>query len=143
MSQASDEEESEKQLVKDVAVSEGQEVGTGELQDEESTARAASTALNTALIFADHERSYLGLKEEHGELSKTCSNQRSQITSLQLTISDLQSKLSERDGELGLAKEKLESYGRKVVNLEEKEKERSERIDRIEIEADSLREEIR
>jgi len=108
-----------------------------------STAITASSALNNALRLADRERAYLSLKEDYDALSLTCTSQQGQITSLQAKIADLQAQCSERVDQVATAQEKADRAARRVQAMEEKERDTNERMGRMEIEADSLRQEIR
>jgi len=110
---------------------------------QEVDAEAQSDALNANLLASEQERNYASLQSKHESLSKTCSNQESQLSALQSKITELQSQVSAKDATLALAVEKAESEGKRACKSEEREKDVSERMARVDVEADSLRQEMR
>ena len=109
----------------------------------EATALANADALNSSLLRNDMERSYVTLKEKHDRLKQESSGQVSQISSLQEKVDKLQKQLNEKDDSLAKAVHMTEMEKRKSNSLEAEERSASERMTRMEVEADSLFQQIR
>jgi len=114
---------------------------TDEGQDE-AAALASADALNSSLLQSDHERSYITLKDQYDILSDTCSKQQSEISSHQGLILELQRNLRERNGEVATVSEKSDVETRKRETAEEAAKNSRERATLMEVEADSLFQQI-
>ena len=106
-------------------------------------AEAQADALNSNLLASQQERDYASLQEKLQDLTKKCADQESQNSSFQSTITDLQSQVSAKDAALANGTCQADSELKRRQKAEEREKDVSERMARVDVEADSLRQEIR
>jgi len=117
-------------------------------EDNEPSATAASAvaqsdALNATLLASQAERTMATLQTKNQSLTQQCDSYQSEVNSLSDKLTELQNQLkakSEAADKIGeLAKGDLN----KLKVAEEREKDVSERMARVDVEADSLRQEIR
>lgn len=103
----------------------------------------AAKTLNASLLSIDRERAYMLLKAEHDSLSASFKNQQDLLGDSREKVSELQRQIVLLDEELVTQREIALRETRRSKNWEEKDKDSQERLARVEVEADSLRQEIR
>ncbi len=106
-------------------------------------AEAQADALNSNLLSSQQERNLASLQEKNRDLTQKCTDQESQNATLQTTIEELRSQLDAKEAALASASGQAESELKMRQKAEEREKDVNERMARIDVEADSLRQEIR
>ena len=108
-----------------------------------TAARQISATLNQEAFIADLEARYLAVRDERDALRKSTSDQRGEVGSLRRTVEELRSTLAEREEELAGAKRRGEEARTKKEGADEEKRNAEERVARMGVEADALREEIR
>ena len=112
-------------------------------QQESNNAEAVADAMNARLLAAEQERRFISLQEKYESVSNDLREKSETISSLEQTNVDLQSKMKEKDVALSSLQDLVAKATRRAENAEEREKEINERMARVAVETDSLREEIR
>jgi len=108
----------------------------------EAEAVAVSAALNRNLLASEQERSYASLRSKHDTLNTKHNERESLVSSLEGKISDLQQQVTEHSAALSSANNKAEDGAKKATKAEERERDANERMARVHLEADALRQEI-
>ncbi len=114
-------------------------------EENESTKAAMSTAdaLNLSLLQSDQERNVNSLQRNQEVLTETCNKQQNQITELTRKISELQAAVLEKEEMLGSERKNRDDERKRADGAVEMEKDANERMSRMQVEADALRQEIR
>ena len=108
-----------------------------------TAARQISATLNQEAFIADLEARYLAVRDERDALRKSTSDQRGEVDALRRTVEELRSTLAERGEELAGAKRRGDEARQKREGSDEEKRNSEERVARMGVEADALREEIR
>jgi hypothetical protein len=104
---------------------------------------AESEALNTTLLKSQAERSFADLQTKNQQLMKQCSDYQSHISNLEANVEELRGSLKVKSDECdSLAQQQTRDKG-ELQRSQEREKDVCERMARVDVEADFLREEIR
>jgi chromosome segregation ATPase len=103
----------------------------------------AAKMLNASLLLADHERAYVNLKAEYDTLLSSFNQQHATLATSCENISQLQEKIVSLNEELTTQRENAIRETRRSKNWEDKDRDSQERLARMEVEADSLRQEVR
>ncbi len=111
--------------------------------DAAAAAVRAAKSLNASLLTADREREHASLKAEYESLMASFTKQQGVLSESREKISELQRQIINLDEEVVSQKENAVREGRRSKNWEEKDKDNQERLARVEVEADSLRQEVR
>jgi len=115
------------------------------MPQEEDSAQAAvahSEALNAALLESQTERSFADLQVRHQQLMKRCSDYQSQVSNLQASLEETRGELKTKSDELDSLTQQQKRDKVELQRAQEREKDVSERMVRVDVEADSLRQEI-
>jgi chromosome segregation ATPase len=113
---------------------------------QEQSAQAAiarSEALNAALLESQAERSFADLQTKHQQLMKQCSDYQLQISNLEANLEELRGALKFKSDEFDSLSQQQKRDKLELQHSQEREKDVCERMARVEVEADSLRQEIR
>ena len=110
--------------------------------DAAAAVRAAKT-LNASLLSADRERAYVLLKAEHDSLTASFKQQQILFDESREKIVELQTKVVSLNEESVSQRENALREARRAKNWEDKDRDGQERLARVEVEADSLRQEVR
>lgn len=116
---------------------------TEEQSQEPNNAEAIADAMNARLLAAEQERRFLSLQEKNESISKDLRAKSEVVSSLEQSIIDLESKVKEKDVALSSLQDSVAKATKRAENAEEREKEINERMARVAVETDSLRQEIR
>jgi hypothetical protein len=110
-----------------------------------ATQNAKSTAdeLNLSLLQSDHERQLHSLQQNLDVTNQTCQQQQTTISELQAQISKFSSDIVEKDEWIRIEKDKVSKEKERADTAVEHENDANERMARIQVEGDSLRQEIR
>ena len=112
------------------------------MTDAAADADAAKT-FNESFLPSHRERDYILLKEEYDALYLSFKQQQVLLQGSRDQISELQRQVVSLDEELATQRENTLRETRRSKSLEEKDRDSQERLARVEIEADSLRQELR
>ena len=121
----------------------GSASGAGVANATATAARQISATLNQEAFIADLEARYLAVRDERDGLRKSASDQRGEVDALRRTVEELRSTLAERGEELAGAKRRGDEARQKREGSDEEKRNAEERVARMGVEADALREEIR
>ena len=118
---------------------------TDELKTMDAAAAAvrAAKTLNASLLSVDRERAYVLLKAEHDSLTASFKQQQILFDESREKIVELQRKVGSLDDESVSQRENALREARRAKNWEDKDRDGQERLARVEVEADSLRQEVR
>lgn len=116
---------------------------TEQQSQEPNNAEAIADAMNARLLAAEQEQRFISLQEKNESISKDLREKSEAISSLEQSIMDLESKLKEKDVALSSLQDSVAKVTRRAENAEGREKEINERMARVAVETDSLRQEIR
>ena len=108
-----------------------------------TSAIAQANALNANLLASQAERSYANLESKNQELTEKCQSHQTTIASLNDKILELQQELKIKSEESEKFQGKNKEDAKKLETSQERERDANERMARIDVEADSLRQEIR
>lgn len=111
--------------------------------EEWTEAERASQELNIDVFTADLESRYMAVKHEKEALKEERTKDQALLTELQTKIKSLQETLMTQETELATAKRESSTLREENENRLAEEKTQQERMNRMEAEADNLREEIR
>ncbi len=109
----------------------------------EQEAEAQADALNSNLLASQQERDIASLQEKNRTFTAKCAEQESLNASLQNEISEVKNEVTAKATALANATEQVESEVKSRQKAEEREKDVCERMARVDVESDSLRQEIR
>lgn len=115
---------------------------TEQQSQEPNNAEAIADAMNARLLAAEQEQRFISLQEKNESISKDLREKSEAISSLEQSIMDLESKLKEKDVALSSLQDSVAKVTRRAENAEGREKEINERMARVAVETDSLRQEI-
>lgn len=111
--------------------------------EEWTEAERASQELNVDAFTADLESRYMAVKHEKETLEEERAKDQSLLTELQAKVKSQQESLMTLETELATAKRESNTLREENENRLAAEKTQQERMNRMEAEADNLREEIR
>jgi peptidoglycan hydrolase CwlO-like protein len=111
--------------------------------EEWTEAERASRELNRDAFTADLESRYVAVKHEKESLEQGRTKDQALLTELQTKTKSLQESLMARETELAKAKRESSRLREEKENRLAEDKTQQERMNRMEAEADNLREEIR
>ena len=109
----------------------------------EQEAEAQADALNSNLLASQQERDIASLQEKNRSLTAQCAEQEARNASLLDEISEVKSQVTAKATALANASEQVEREVKSRQKAEEREKDVCERMARVDVESDSLRQEIR
>ena len=112
------------------------------LADAAIEAQKVSMRLNDKALLNELESNYVAVRNERDSLRTANDHQVSQISSLQKSVQDLQAKLSEKEQQMGQAQSTAETEKNWRLHAEQQTEIHKEKVDRMAMEADSLRNEI-
>lgn len=115
----------------------------GEGTSAATSAIAQANALNANLLASQAERSYANLESKNQELTEKCQSHQTTIASLNDKILELQQDLKIKSEKSDKLQGKTKEDAKKLETSQERERDANERMARIDVEADSLRQEIR
>jgi len=107
-----------------------------------ASARQISAALNHEAFIADLEGRYIAVRDERDALRKSSSDRGSEVDALRRAVVELKSTLAEREEELAVAKRRSDDERSKRDGADSERRNADERVTRMAVEADALREEI-
>ena len=105
-------------------------------QDE---AHERTTQMTEKIVLEELERQYVAVREDRDRLQQELQTARNKLAAADresVSLLDLESQIAHQQHQVSLSKEKIQA-------LEEEKQLGQERLDRVQVEADNLREEIR
>lgn len=106
-------------------------------------AEAIADAMNARLIASEQEHRFIALQEKNEALSKDIKEKLEMILTLEKSLFAMESTVKEKDMAFSTLQDSVTKATRRVEIAEESEKETKDRMARVSIEMDNLRQEIR